>query len=150
MSEFQDAVVSVPVLERAYRKGLQGLRGADRDRVLCRNPRGLTGSLGLDEHLASILPNEPRWDYAIGYRAQGGEQVYWIEVHPASSSHVDEVLAKLKWLRAWLTREAPRLAGLPATHVWIATGRVAIRRGSQQQRLLAQAGITSPRQRLEL
>jgi hypothetical protein len=49
------------------------------------------------------------------------EMVYWVEVHPANSGAVNEVLSKLTWLNAWLRDSAPRIS----VSLWI-TDEVAV------------------------
>ena len=134
---FRNAVRATPPVSVAYRPGLQALREIDRKRVSCRDSRKVTGSLDLDGALKAERPHEPRWDYGIGYR----EGVVWVEVHPASSSHIGDVIAKHDWLKAWLRDEAPRLHELPREFVWVASGAVSLPPGSPQRRRLAQAGI---------
>jgi hypothetical protein len=139
---FRDAVTSTPGLEHAYRPGLQALRTADHDHVSCRNTRTLTGSVDLDNTLASLLPDDARWDYGVGLKpASKEEKVIWIEVHPASSSHVDGVLRKLEWLKTWLRTQAPQLKAFPPQFFWIASGSVALPATSQQRRKVASTGL---------
>jgi hypothetical protein len=76
--------------------------------------------------------------------------VLWVEVHPASSLHVDDVLAKLRWLRMWLAGHAPELGRMPRRFHWVATGGIAFARGSPQARRIAQHGVSFPVKLLEL
>ena len=150
---FRACVQAVPQLANAYRAGLQALRAADRNHVVCANTRRLKGSVDIDSILVDALPNEPRWDYGIGhYNGRLGEAI-WIEVHPASSDHVSHVTRKAKWLRAWLRDNAAHLLGMTREadgYVWLSAGAVSIQRGSRQARELALSGVSFPRQRLEL
>jgi hypothetical protein len=139
---FQDAVESTPALQGAFRSGLQALKKLDRRRIRCRNPATLRGSVNLDQALQESHPNEPRWDYGIGVRdSQTIDRLIWIEVHPASSHHIQEVLAKHHWLKDWLSRSSPLLNGMGGMFVWIASGRVAIPPDSPQRKRIAQKGI---------
>jgi hypothetical protein len=143
------------VLPGACEDGLQALEKKDRGRVNCKDPRRLAGSVNLDEALKRVDPNGNRWDYGIGVRRKGGkEEVFWVEVHPASTSDVGKVLTKLEWLDDWLSKKAPALRKLTAKngYVWIASGEVDIRllKGSSRGRLLAEAGLEFPRQRLRI
>jgi len=148
---FEDAVTATSGLEHAYRPGLRALRGRDRQRIRCENPTKLAGSVDLDGALADSLPNDPRWDYGIAVRGRGKHDfVNWVEVHPASSSHIDDVLSKLAWLKQWLDSSAPSLDKLPRKYLWLASGRVAIGRGSPQRKRLASQGIRLVGQRLRL
>ena len=137
---FQEAVVATEGLTNAYQRGLQALRRADRDRIRSSRPRNLTGSVNLDEALSETRPNDPRWDYGIGVRkARHSEVVVWIEVHPASSHHIQDVLDKLAWLKQWFVASAPRLNRMPKKYVWVASGSVHLPR--HQRRRLAAQGI---------
>ena len=67
---FEEAVRAAPApVNRAYRNGKQALLGAYRSRVICTEPRRLTGSIDLDSALAGEPghANAPRWDYGIGH-----------------------------------------------------------------------------------
>jgi len=105
----------------------------------------------LDEALRLAFPNDPRWDYAIGISQRAHtDHIVWLEVHPASSLHLDEVLNKLRWLKPWLANDAPELHRLPAHFCWVATGTVSFRRGSREEKRIAQEGIGFPRKLLNL
>lgn len=139
-SAFEKAVRSVAPLAQAYRKGLQAIRNRDLQRITSRRQERLTGSVDLDAALRPSLPNANRWDYGIGVKGSS-EHVVWVEVHPASSNHVQDVIDKASWLRGWLVKDAPSLAKLPRQLVWVASGTVALTAGSPQRRRLAQEGI---------
>ena len=148
---FKDAVEKTVDLAEAYMPGLQALKSVDRDRIQCKNTRNLTGSVDLDEALRDSNPNDPRWDYGIGVRkTQNSDRVIWIEVHPASSSHIQDVLNKFGWLRQWLTSSAPCLKTISTDYVWIASGKVSIPPNSPQRRKLAAQGIRFVGNRLQV
>lgn len=141
------------VLPGAYAEGLQALENKDRHRVECKKPRQLAGSVNLDEALKPADRHGNRWDYGIGIKRDGGKEVViWVEVHPASTSNVPEVLAKLVWLKKWLQEKSPALQRLTAVdgYVWIASGKVAIRPGTRQVALLRKAGLSFPQERLRI
>jgi hypothetical protein len=73
----------------------------------------------------------------------------WIEVHPANSSHLQPVLEKLDSLLAIL-QQAPALNSMPRRFVWLATGRVWIREGSQEHRRLTGRGLLLKSRSLDL
>lgn len=139
---FQDAVRRTPSIREHYRAGLGALKERDRKRVYCPKSRHLSGSVDLDVALREVFPRHARWDYAIGVSVKGrAHQVTWLEVHPASSLHVDEVLDKLRWLREWMRADAQVLSRLQARFVWLASGSVAFASNSPQRRKIAQQGL---------
>lgn len=149
---FREAVESCAPIRTFYRSGLRAM-GDRRACVSCDNTRSLTGSVDLDHALRRLYPESPRWDYGIGFRpASQSEVAVWVEIHPASSTHVEDVLSKLRWLRAWLAREAPALMAITkGGFYWIApAGPIAITADSPQAKRLAANGLKGPRRSLEL
>lgn len=63
----------------------------------------------------------------------------FVEVHPANTSNVDEVVKKKKWLDVWLKTNALDLKAMMAgtSYYWIASGKVAILPNSPQARKIA-------------
>lgn len=136
---FRTAVERTPSVAPHFRVGLQAIRNEHRRLLRVSSPRRqLDGSIDLDQALRESKPTAPRWDYGLGLRPP---RAIWVEVHPASSSHVDDVLAKLRWLRAWLETEAPELGQLRARFVWLATGSVALPANSPKRKVLAAMGL---------
>jgi len=140
---FSEAVSRTPSIRGHLKSGLKALRKGDRSRVSC-DGRRLRGSIDIDNALRDLYPNDARWDYAVGVHQSHQDFVVWLEMHPASSLHVDEVLSKMRWLSQWLGTSAPELRGLPRRLCWVATGRIPFSRGSPQARKLAQAGLRFP------
>jgi hypothetical protein len=139
---FKHAVENTKGLEHAYRPGLQAIQRRDRRRISCRDSHTVTGSVDLDRALTRLFPDDPRCDYGVGKTARAQpETVVWIEIHPASSHHIDEVLRKFDWLKNWLRTHAPQLDEMPQEFVWIASGQVALRAGSKQLLNVASRGI---------
>ena len=68
-----------------------------------------------------------------------GDEAVWIEAHPASSSHVEDMANKARWLRGG----RPRLQAItaPRPFAWVASGRVVLQRGSPQAHRLAMGGL---------
>lgn len=132
---FKSIVQAVPAIAGAYREGLQALESKDAGKVKPQNPRKLSGSVYLDKCLKTTNPHDARWDYVIGYR----EKAYFVEVHPANTSNVDEVVKKKKWLEVWLKTNALDLKAMMAGtgYYWIASGKVAILPNSPQARKIA-------------
>lgn len=132
---FKSIVQAIPVIAGAYREGLQALESKDAGKVKPQNPRKLSGSVYLDKCLKTTNPHDARWDYVIGY----SEKAYFVEVHPANTSNVDEVVKKKKWLEVWLKTNALDLKAMMAgtSYYWIASGKVAILPNSPQARKIA-------------
>jgi hypothetical protein len=151
---FRKAVNATQELSGAYFSGIRALAEVDRNRIECLQTRRLRGSVNLETTLRDYYPNEPIWDYGVGWRVDTkNDCAVWIEVHPASSGHVDSVINKVKWLKIWLQTSAPALSSLTRGndgYVWIASGRVLFQRTSRQARQLAAAGVSFPRERFML
>lgn len=149
--KFQAAVELCHELRSAYHPGLQALSAIDRRRIDCRQPNRLAGSVNLESALKADRPNDARWDYGIGLLRGGpADHVIWVEVHPASSLHVREMLRKHDWLRKWLKTAAPSLDTLDRRFVWIASGAVSMPPHSPQRRAVASKGIEFVGRRLRL
>jgi hypothetical protein len=113
----------------------------------------LAGSINIDAALSHECPTAPRWDYGIGHRRGDGEEAVWVEVHRASAAHVGDIIRKKKWLEDWLSENALPLQALTRRtdgYVWLSTGGVDLQRSSRQARLLAQSGVSFPREHLVL
>ena len=95
---FRKAIENTPDVQHGYREGLQAIVKADKRAVMVKDARRLDGSLNIDEETKMLYPNESRWDYAVGYDGK----VYYVEVHPANTSNVEEVIKKKLWLDKWL------------------------------------------------
>ncbi len=118
---FAEAVRSTPEVEECLEAGLQAL-GSNRRKIRVTSTRDLAGSVNIDACLANRYPNAPRWDYVFGYK----DRVYYIEVHQGRTGEMENVIAKLKWLKRWRKRAANSLEELRerSTYHWIASGRV--------------------------
>jgi hypothetical protein len=149
---FRQAVEATPSVAAHYRAGLQALSADDAARIRCADTRRLTGSVNADGALQASEPTASRWDYGIGLRRANREAAVWVEVHPASSSSITDMLNKLQWLRNWLRTQAPALAALTQNdYYWVATGAtIAITPNSPQARRLAAAGLRGPMRVLRL
>src|SRR5437899_7375337 len=109
---FREAVEATPSVRNHYCAGLQALPAGEAARIQCAATRRLRGSVNLDAALRQQQPNAHRWDFGIGYRRKNTEVAIWVEVHPASSTSISAMLAKLGWLKWWLASQAPELARL--------------------------------------
>ena len=141
---FATAVKRTPSISEHLKGGLQALHNVDRRRVSCEG-RNLRGSVAIDDALRRSHPNAARWDYAVGFgRERRHDSIVWLEVHPASSHHIGEVLDKLDWLKHWMRDEAPELGRFPRCFCWIASGAISFGRGGPQAKNLAEAGLRFP------
>jgi len=151
-NSFRQAVQNTHELgEDAYCSGLGALTHSDSKRIVPGNV-SILGSVNLDAALRQQYPNAPRWDYGIGIQ-KDKPCALWVEVHPADTSNVDEVLKKLAWLKGWLAHTAQPLHALTpqqSAYHWLATDGVHINPNSPQARRLAAAGLTMPRKVLNL
>ena len=138
---FREAVEATAEIAGAYRLGLRALRAVDRQKVTARNPRSLAGSVDLDGALVGVYPAARRWDYGIGVRQAGGDEVYWTEIHPARDDQIAVMREKLNWLKQWLRNSAASLNGLPREFVWIASGGTAMTPSSPKLRALVAQGL---------
>lgn len=148
---FKVAVQQTSDVKSSWKSGLQALPHSDRGKIRCPARKYLAGSLFLDKALEAKYPNATRWDYAVGVKKTNEDHIWWIEVHPASTSDVKTMLAKKKWLVQWLRKSAPNLNALKNCGFhWVASGKVAILKNSPQARRLAQSGIRQPVKYLEI
>lgn len=135
---FKEAIETIPEVKSGFRNGLQAL-GANAQVVEASDTRKLNGSVDIDTCTKALYPSASRWDYAIGYEAKA----YFLEVHPANTSNVDEMLKKVEWLTNWLKEKAPALKRIAASNsfYWVPSGRCKILAHSSQKRKLAQKHV---------
>lgn len=130
---FKVAVEATPDIASGYCKGLKALKN-NSSMLKVADTRELLGSVDIDETMKKLCPNDARWDYTIGYQGKA----YFVEVHPANTSNVSEMLNKAKWLEAWLKDKAVELGKIRDGNLfWIPSGKVAILKTSPQYRKLA-------------
>ena len=137
LNNFRDIVLQIKDIAEFYHAGISAL-GADSKYIRCRTPKDINGSVDIDSAKKVKDPDGARWDYVIGY----GDKAYFVEVHPASTSNVKEVLAKVGWLNKWLNKEATLLRDISyPPFIWIPSGAVRINKNSTHYRQLAQEKI---------
>lgn len=145
---FKITIEAIPDIQHGFNSGLRAL-GANSNKIKVQDTRQLNGSVDIDECTTEKYPNASRWDYVIGYN----EKAYFVEVHPASTSSIREMLQKLTWLRWWLKHQAPDLKAIQAAEApfrWVATGSVQISKKGKQARQLAQSGLQAPQKSIML
>lgn len=134
---FKDAILGTEGLEEAFMPGLKAL-GSNSCKIRSGNPRNILGSINLEKALRNHHPNEPIWDYGVGFvENQRQHKAIWIEIHPASSSHIHGMLNKIRWLKKWLNDNARELNKITREYVWIASGKVALQKHSPQMKKVA-------------
>jgi len=138
VNNFKEAVESTPEVASGYCVGLRAL-GKNSVCVKVADSHCLEGSLDIDSEVKNLYANQNRWDYSVGYSGKA----YFIEVHPASSSDVRVVLAKLAWLKQWLIQKAPALNNMksPKPFYWVQTKSCGILKTSAQYRAAVAASI---------
>lgn len=136
-----DASERTEDVKGAFKDGLRAVKGEERSKFQANDTRLFTGSIDVDAATEQRYPHDNRWDYAIEY----DNETFFVEVHPASTSEVDTMIAKLSWLKQWLKGEAHEIDALKAKSsnpfIWIFTKNNRILSNSPQARKLAQKGL---------
>lgn len=135
---FEEAVNSISDLAGGYCEGLKALK-ADSSKIKPKDLNCLSGSVDIDLCTKRKYPDAARWDFAVGYE----EKAYFVEVHPANTSNIKEMLKKVDWLKSWLGREGKALDKIKKGQrlYWVPSGKVAISRTSPQFRYLAKYNL---------
>lgn len=136
---FRLAVEGTRQTSHGYLTGLQAL-GNNSTKISVSNPRLLNGSVDIDRCVKALYPEDNRWDYAIGYH----NVAYFVEIHPAETSAVSTMIAKVTWLKQWLKTQAPlldRIKSSQNTFQWVPSGRNAIAKNSREAFRLSKSGI---------
>ena len=100
----------------------------------------MSGSVDIETCLGDPDEGKARWDYMVGY----DEAAYFIEVHPADSKHVNEMIKKVKWLKQWL-KQNPDIKGLTANKDpfrWVSTNGYNIK--GRYEKRIAENGLKLP------
>jgi len=140
---FKQAVEATDEVQHCFMEGKLAILNKERSKVELTESRKCGGSLFIDDCLINQnkYPSENRWDYAIDYNGE----VFFIEVHTASTSEVSTVLKKLAWLKDWLIHKAPEINSLRAKtktpFYWVQSNGYHILPNSSQERLVIQKGL---------
>ena len=131
---FNDSICKCEEIKDALKPGLSALKGNSKA-VRATDTKLIDGSVDIDEAVRDKYPEDSRWDYVVGY----ANEAFFIEVHPAATSNVDEMVKKVKWLKDWLASSATDLKTLHKKEVyyWVPSGKVNILPGSVQYRKIA-------------
>lgn len=131
---FKDSVSKCYEIKDALKPGLSAMKGYS---ILVRaaNTKLIDGSVDIDEAVRDKYPEDSRWDFVVGY----ANEAFFIEVHPAATSNVEEMLNKVKWLKGWLVSSAPVLKTLHKKDVyyWVPTKGVSILKNSVQYKKIS-------------
>jgi hypothetical protein len=138
---FRQDIESIDGLHGQFQSGLQALKGGDRNRLKVKKPICLAGSVDIDSALKSRHPNDPRWDYAVGYKISNSKIIlYLIEVHPASGDHtIAEINSKYDWLVRWIA--TTQLRRYQKRYYWVASGKCSFTVRHPKIKSLAQRGV---------
>ena len=119
---FINAIRNVSEIAECLKNGLQAFERQNRKKIKVNSSRDLKGSVYIDKCLERRYPNEHRWDYVFGYK----DRIYYVEVHQGRASEIENVIAKLDWLRQWRKQAATSLEDLKdrSTYHWISTGKI--------------------------
>jgi hypothetical protein len=128
-------------LENCLQENLDALGKGNCQKVQATDPKSLRKSVDIDTCVKNEYPNANRWDYAIVYRPAREEEIYYVEIHPATLNEVETVIKKKMWLGAWINNQAPALWRLNNQFYWIASGSTMILTNSKEFRELASNGI---------
>lgn len=142
-NKFVAAICRCDEIRDALKPGLTAL-GNYSVAIRAADTKLIDGSVDIDKAVKRKRPSEPRWDFAVGY----SNEASFIEVHPADTKNIDEMLKKVNWLKNWLSNTAPELKSLHKSGIyyWIPSGRVKILRTSNQFRKIASNGLLIARQ----
>ncbi len=113
-------------LRNYYSSGLGAVIAPDRRHIKVPDTFLIKGSLALDSAAKQDMPDSNRWDYAIDYNGE----VFFIEIHPASTSEIPTVINKVNGLRQWLATINADLLSLPPVNrkfYWVSSGKTALR-----------------------
>lgn len=133
LNVFHKAVLATPEVSSGYCKGLQAMKG-NSSMLKVSDTRKLQGSVDIDDCTKNLYPHDARWDYAVGYN----DKAYFVEMHPANTSNVVEMINKAKWLESWLKNKAVDLGKIRENNLyWVPSGKVAILKNSKQYRQLS-------------
>ncbi len=138
-------------LEAHVRPGKAALKGEHRSRIEASRQARITDTMDLEAALRGLDPNSPRWDYAVGWLKGQTPCCCFVEVHPANTRQVDQILRKKKAVEMVLQRQAPRVLELADTTrlrmalpvwPWLAN--------TPRARRLREAGVSMPLRKLVL
>lgn len=136
-SSLKKAIEKTACVAGQYKTGLHAIQSNMRQKFIVPDVKKIGGSLDIDTSVKTMYPEDHRWDYAVEY----DNEVFFIEIHPAITSEITTVLAKLEWLKKWLNEQAPEIKALRPSqkqaYYWVYTNRYAIAPTSSYLKQLA-------------
>jgi hypothetical protein len=148
------------LVEPYVRSGKEAIKGEHRDRISASQGCMLSDTADLEAALGSLSSGEPQWAYAVGWISTKTESCCFVEVHPANTQHVDDLVRKKTAAARLLRQHAPRILELSErtrarldrpVWIWITTdAHVGIHPATPASRRLREAGISRPSRHLEL
>lgn len=137
---FREAVEATSDVASGYCKGIEAF-GEYKSKIKVPEPNKLDGSLDIDTTTVGLYPDSNRWDYALCYDSE----VFYIEVHSATTSDVSIMLKKLEWLKTWLAGKAPEINKLTTKtkqpYYWVQSSKCDIPKHMPQYRKVVQNKI---------
>ena len=94
-SELLDLCRKNTHLREFYKAGLGAIKGSERKFIKVPLPALIGCSVQLDAAAESKFPEANRWDYAIEYDGR----IFFLEVHPASTSEIECVIKKVDFVK---------------------------------------------------
>ena len=135
-SALESLAVGNPKLKDYCCQGLGAFLPADKIHIRVPNTKQIYCSIALDEAALKDMPDENRWDYVLDYNGE----VFFIEIHPASTSEIKTMIKKLDGLFKWLRIINANILSLPPKNrvfYWVSSGKNRILPSSSQAKQLA-------------
>lgn len=137
---FRMAVEATPDVVKGFCEGLKAF-GEYKIKIKVPDTKKINGSLDIDAATKDIYPEDNRWDYALCYDGE----VFYIEIHPATTGEVTKMIKKLQWLKKWLYTKAPKINKLTTKNrqpfYWIQSSKCAIPKHMPQYKAVVQNKI---------
>ncbi len=137
---FKEAIEATPDVSAGYCKGIEAF-GEYKAKIKVPDSLKIDGSLDIDKMTVRKYPDDNRWDYAISYDGE----VFYIEVHSASTSEVAKMIKKLSWLKTWLATKAPEINRLTTKtkqpYYWVQSSNCNIPKHMPQYKMVVQNKI---------
>jgi hypothetical protein len=132
---------AAPSFGEHVKEGKVALKGEHRKKVVIE----AMCSVDLDTHGPASAHGEKRWDYLLVNHDGKG---HGVEVHPATTREVDDMIAKKRWAEGLLAKEAKKVT-VVKWH-WVASGRVDIRKHDRSRKMLIDAHIEFPHEHVDV